>query len=180
MRSADLPGDLSGARARGIAPNEASEESSASATVVPALVSGSVRLAGHAGYEVGTWTEERVRAVCERHAAGEWLTHACAREGGVVNGLKKACEREPRYAVMLADAHARGVEHFRERMDRASREDGDWKREAWLLERFDRTNFAPPTREVQLDATTTTTHAVHVTIDRATALDVAKRGKLRQ
>lgn len=51
---------------------------------------------------------------------------------------------------------------------------GDWKREAWLLERFDREAFRPPTQTVDVDATVDAAPALTVTIE--TARSLARRG----
>lgn len=83
------------------------------------------------------WTPERVEAVCERHAAGTWLKHACALEGGTYDGLIDAMARDPAIAAKVHAAHALGAEARRERMGFSE----DWKREAWELERWDRELF---------------------------------------
>ena len=95
------------------------------------------------------WTTQRVEAVCARHAAGTFLKHACALEGGTYDGLVDAMARDPEIAAKVAKAHAEGVELLRKRKDSAMPGDDDWKKYAWDLERFDREAFAPPTSKVE-------------------------------
>lgn len=107
------------------------------------------------------WTAERVDAVCRRHAEGAFLKHACAAEGGTYDGLIDAMARDPEITAKVHSAHAAGVDLYIARMNEAGAEVdsegrkirfGDWKREAWMLERFDREVFAPPTSKVESKA----------------------------
>ena len=95
------------------------------------------------------WTTERVDAVCVRHAAGAFLKHACALEGGTYDGLIDAMASSPEIAARVEKAHAEGVELLRRRKDSAMPGDDDWKKYAWDLERFDREAFAPPTSKLE-------------------------------
>ena len=95
------------------------------------------------------WTAERVEAVCTRHADGVFLKHACALEGGSFDGLRDAMASDPEIAAKVEKAHAEGVELLRRRKDGALPGEDDWKKYAWDLERFDRTEFAPPTSKVE-------------------------------
>jgi hypothetical protein len=95
------------------------------------------------------WTTERVDAVCVRHAAGAFLKHACALEGGTYDGLIDAMASSPEIAARVEKAHAEGVELLRKRKDSAMPGDDDWKKYAWDLERFDREAFAPPTSKLE-------------------------------
>lgn len=90
-----------------------------------------------------------VARIAVRHADGSWLKHACAIEGATYEGLRDACAREPRWAAIIAKAHAEGAETMRRRILDASVDvhgeqpvrTGDWKRDAWMLERWDRDLF---------------------------------------
>lgn len=119
---------------------------------------GRARARGNGTSEHTVWTPERVTAVCRRHAVGEFLVHACAAEGGTYDGLYDAMRRSDEIRSQVAKAHAEGVDFIRARMNEAGAEVddqgrkvryGDWKREAWWLERFDRVTFAPPTAKVE-------------------------------
>lgn len=107
------------------------------------------RARGNGTTEPTVWTAARVAAVCSRHAAGTFLKHACALEGGNVKGLYEAMERDPSIADSVGKAHAQGVELLRQRKDSAMPGEDDWKKYAWDLERFDRVEFAPPTNKVE-------------------------------
>lgn len=96
------------------------------------------------------WTPARLAAVCARHAAGEFLKHACAAEGGSHEGLRDAAARDPSIAAAVAKAHAKAVELLRARKDSAMPGEDDWKKYAWDLERFDRETFGPPTQKLDV------------------------------
>ncbi len=101
-----------------------------------------------------TYSDELVERIAKRHADGAWLKHACALEGATYMGLRQAMEREPRWALRIEEAHAAGAEVIRDRLHAAGVEEhedanghtktvrfGDWKREAWILERWDQETF---------------------------------------
>lgn len=91
------------------------------------------------------WTPERIAAVCELVAEGTFVAHACAECGGSYTGLWDVMQADPDVRHQIDAARAKGVRVLRERLDLAS----DWKREAWLLERYDRDAFAPPKATVE-------------------------------
>lgn len=97
-----------------------------------------------------TFDDALIGRIAARHASGTWLKHACALEECSVEGLRDACVREPRWAVVIEKAHAEGAEAMRLRMLEAGTEEdddgrtirfGDWKREAHMLERWDPGTF---------------------------------------
>jgi hypothetical protein len=97
-----------------------------------------------------TFDDALIGRIAARHASGTWLKHACALEECSVEGLRDACVREPRWAVVIEKAHAEGAEVMRLRMLEAGTEEdgegrtvrvGDWKREAHMLERWDPGTF---------------------------------------
>lgn len=92
------------------------------------------------------WTPERIAAVCELVAEGTFVAHACAECGGSYTGLWDVMQADPDVRQQIDAARAKGVRVLRERLDTATT---DWKREAWLLERYDREAFAPPKATVE-------------------------------
>jgi len=92
------------------------------------------------------WHDARVKAVCARVAEGTFIKHACALEGASYIGLHDAAKSDPDIARQLEAAQATGAEMYRAELRMTL---GDWKREAWFLERWDRDTFKPPKAEVE-------------------------------
>lgn len=86
-----------------------------------------------------------VDRICDRIARGEFKKHACQAEGVSDETLRLLEREDATIAAATAEAHSRGVEAMREKLDTAD----DWKRAAWELERFDREAYAPPKQQVE-------------------------------
>ena len=103
-------------------------------------------IASRARGERPVWHDERVKAVCARIAEGTFIKHACALEGASYIGLHDAAKSDPEIARQVEAAQATGAEMYRAELRMTL---GDWKREAWFLERWDRDTFKPPKAEVE-------------------------------
>lgn len=98
-----------------------------------------------------------VDRICDRIARGEFKKHACQAEGVSDETLRVLERDDATIAAAVAEAHAAGVDTLRARLNECGEETddkgrtiryGDSRRELWLLERYDREAFAPPTQKV--------------------------------
>ena len=134
---------------------------------------GQTGIASRARGERPVWHDERVKAVCARIAEGTFIKHACALEGASYIGLHDAAKSDPEIARQVEAAQATGAEMYRAELRMTL---GDWKREAWFLERWDRDTFKPPKAEVESknEHAGPGGSALTLTIDAATAHALAK------
>lgn len=86
-----------------------------------------------------------VLAVMER---GVYLETACHLRGISPDAVRGAAERDPTVARDIAQARARGEYALQSRMV----ESNDWKREAWLLERWNPKRYHLPTKVTGVSA----------------------------
>lgn len=92
------------------------------------------------------WTDERVMLAVKHHRAGAWLNEAAALVGGTYDGLRDALERSPQLRLEMDRAHAQRASELRRQIE----EDGDKdKGLRWLLERWSRDTYAPPTTKAE-------------------------------
>lgn len=94
------------------------------------------------------WTPELVAEVADLHREGAYLNESCALVGGTYDGLRDAMAREPEYAAQIAKAHAERAAFLRGMVEGGD----DSKNWRWLLERWSRENYAPPTSKVESKA----------------------------
>lgn len=107
------------------------------------------------------FTESKVDAICDRVRAGTWVEHSCLLEGVTIRGLEKAMHRDETIAIKVGAARAENAERLRSKMDMTL---GDWKREAWQLERWDRVTFKPPKAESEVKSESKNEHTVSATV----------------